>query len=250
MAESQKRRLEGKIALITGGGTGIGAAIAAQLVAEGAAVALCGRRMEPLQERVAELTAMGGAALAVAGDISHDAAAIVQRTVDHFGGLDILINNAAQTAGAAIDEMEPGDWRRVMAVNLDAPFELVINALPHLYDRRGSILHISSISAISGEFDDVAYAASKAGLEGFSRKLALELAPMGVRSNVVRPGLIMTEVFESMPTDFFESQVPLIPLRRIGQPQDIAHAVAFLSSDEASFITGAVLTIDGGESAK
>jgi NAD(P)-dependent dehydrogenase (short-subunit alcohol dehydrogenase family) len=115
---------------------------------------------------------------------------------------------------------------------------------------RGCILHISSISAVAGEFDDVAYAASKAGLEGFSRKLALEVARAGVRSNVIRPGLILTEAFANMPQDFFDSQIPLIPLGAVGQPDDIAHAAAFLCSDEARFITGAVLTVDGGESAK
>ena len=103
---------------------------------------------------------------------------------------------------------------------------------------------------MSGEFDDAAYASSKAGVEAFSRKLALEWAATGIRSNAIRPGLILTEAFSSMPPDFFESQIPLIPLRRIGRPEEIAAAAAFLCSDEAAFITGTVLTIDGGESAK
>ena len=141
-------------------------------------------------------------------------------------------------------------WRRVLAVNLDAAFELVRLALPHLIATRGNVLHISSISAIVGEFDDVAYAASKAGLEGFNRRVALELAAHGVRSNVIRPGLIRTEVFDAMPNDFFEAQLPFIPLGKVGQPEDIAHAAAFLCSDEARFITGSVLTVDGGEAAK
>jgi NAD(P)-dependent dehydrogenase (short-subunit alcohol dehydrogenase family) len=122
--------------------------------------------------------------------------------------------------------------------------------MPHLAATHGVILHISSISAVAGEFDDVAYAASKAGLEGFNRKLALEVARYGVRSNVIRPGLIHTEAFADMPPDFFASQVPLIPLGNMGQPEDIANAAAFLCSDEARFITGTVLTVDGGESAK
>jgi NAD(P)-dependent dehydrogenase (short-subunit alcohol dehydrogenase family) len=103
---------------------------------------------------------------------------------------------------------------------------------------------------VAGEFDDVAYAASKAGLEGFNRKLALEVARYGVRSNVIRPGLINTEAFANMPPDFFASQVPMIPLGNIGEPEDIANAAAFLCSDEARFITGTILTVDGGESAK
>jgi NAD(P)-dependent dehydrogenase (short-subunit alcohol dehydrogenase family) len=247
---SQRRRFEGKTALITGGGTGIGAAIAEQLASEGARVALCGRRADVVQRKATELTAAGYSAVAISGDVAAEAEEIVQRTLASLGQLDLLVNNAAISAGMPIEEMDAARWRQVIAVNLDAAFELVRHALPHLIEVQGVILHISSISAISGEVDDVAYAASKAGLEGFNRKLALELAATGVRSNVIRPGLIRTEAFANMPSDFFDAQVPLIPLRRIGTPQDIAHAAAFLCSDEANFITGAVLTIDGGESAK
>lgn len=247
---TQQRRFEGKGALITGGGTGIGAAIAQQLASEGAAVALCGRRADVIQQRAAALTAAGHTVVAIPGDVATDATAIVQRAVAALGKLDILVNNAAISAGVPMEEMNSQLWRQVMAVNLDAAFDLVQQALVHLIPVKGVILHISSISAMSGEVDDVAYAASKAGLEGFSRKLALELAATGVRSNVIRPGLIRTEAFANMPADFFDAQVPLIPLRRIGSPEDIAHAAAFLCSHEANFITGTVLTIDGGESAK
>jgi NAD(P)-dependent dehydrogenase (short-subunit alcohol dehydrogenase family) len=166
--------------------------------------------------------------------------------MEQFGRIDVLVNNAAISAGMGIEEMSSEAWRRVMATNLDGAFEMVRNAMPYLAATRGVILHISSISAVAGEFDDVAYAASKAGLEGMNRKLAR----YGVRSNVIRPGLINTEAFADMPPDFFASQVPLIPLGDVGLPEDIAHAAAFLCSDEARFITGAVLTVDGGESAK
>jgi meso-butanediol dehydrogenase / (S,S)-butanediol dehydrogenase / diacetyl reductase len=137
-----------------------------------------------------------------------------------------------------------------MSINLDAAFEIVHHCLPHLLASKGNILHISSIGVVSGEFDDVAYAASKAGLEGFSRKLALELAADGVRSNVIRPGLIQTEAFAEMPAEFFQTQLPMIPLGRIGRPDDIALAAGYLCSEHACFVTGAVLTVDGGESAK
>ncbi|NJN80968.1 MAG: SDR family oxidoreductase [Caldilineaceae bacterium] len=170
--------------------------------------------------------------------------------IDQFGRLDIVVNNAAISGGVGMDTMTLETWRRVMGVNLDGAFALVSRALPHLVASRGNVLHISSISAISGDFDDVAYASSKAALEGFSRKLALEVAVNGIRSNVIRPGLIMTEAFADMPADFFQTQIPLIPLGQMGQPEDIAKAAAFLCSDDAGFITGAVLTIDGGESAK
>lgn len=245
-----QNRYAGKVVLVTGGGTGLGAAIAEQMAAEGAAVALCGRRMSVVETKAAQLRADGAQALPIQGDVSTDALRIINAVIEHFGRLDVLVNNAALSAGTGIDEMSIGDWQKVMSVNLDAAFQMVSEAMPHLIAARGTVLHISSISAVAGELDDVAYAASKAGLEGFSRKLALELAPHGVRSNVIRPGLIRTEAFADMPEDFFDSQIPLIPLRTIGAPSDIAHAAAFLCSDDARFITGAVLTIDGGESAK
>ncbi len=247
---NEEARFTGKVALITGGGTGIGAAIAKLFGQGGAKVAICGRRAAVVQQRAEGLSEAGYIVHAIVGDVASDAGAIVQETVDTFGQLDILVNNAAISAGMPIEEMTLSRWQHVMAVNLDAAFALVHHALPHLMATKGNILHISSISAISGEVDDVAYVASKAGLEGFNRKLALELAGVGVRSNVIRPGLIHTEAFDAMPPDFFESQVPLIPLQRIGRPEDIAEAAAFLCSAAANFITGSVLTVDGGESAK
>jgi NAD(P)-dependent dehydrogenase (short-subunit alcohol dehydrogenase family) len=243
-------RFDKKVALVTGGGTGIGAAIAEQFAAEGAAVAICGRRAAVVAQTAAHLADMGYAVLPIPGDITTDAARIVAAAIDRFGRLDILVNNAAVAAGLDMEEMTIGSWRQVLAVNLDAAFELVLHALPHLAAHGGSVLHISSISAATGEFDDIAYATSKAALEGFSRRLAIELAVHGVRSNVIRPGLIRTEAFENLPEDFYTSQLPMIPLQRLGQPEDIARAAAFLCSDEASFITGAILTVDGGESAK
>jgi len=248
--EDAMKRFTGKVALITGASSGIGAAIAGRLAMEGAAVALCSRRARLLDEKIDQLQAQGCKALAVPGDITVDAKSIVRRTVAGLGRLDILVNNAATSAGLGMAEMTPGAWRYVMATNLDAAFDLVVYARPYLVENSGNILHISSISAVAGSFDDLAYSASKAGLEGLSRKLALELAEFGVRSNVIRPGLIMTEAFSDMPADFFETQLPMIPLGRAGQPDDIAKAAAFLCSDDARFITGAVLTIDGGESAK
>lgn len=243
-------RYQDKVAIITGSSMGIGAAVAARLAEEGARVVLSGRRVALLEAKAKELRERGLTALAVPGDVATDAAMIVQAAVDAFGRVDVLVNNAAISAGLAIEEIGLDAWRRVMAINLDGAFEMVRHAMPHLVKTRGAILQISSISTVAGEFDDVAYAASKAGLEGFTRKLALEVARYGVRANVIRPGLIHTEAFAHMPQDFFETQVPLIPLGVIGHPEDIAAAAAFLCSDEARFITGAVLTIDGGESAK
>ena len=247
-AASGARRFEAKVALVTGGGTGIGLAIARQLASEGARIALCGRRAAVVSAAGHELESQGYAALAIPGNVAVDAARIVDTVIQQYGRLDVLVNNAAVAAGLDIEEMTAAAWRQVLAVNVDGAFELVLHALPHLAAHHGCVLHISSISAVSGEFDDVAYATSKAALEGFSRRLAVELAPQGVRSNVIRPGLIRTEAFAALPDDFFATQLPMIPLHRFGEPQDIAKAAAFLCSEDASFITGAVLTIDGGES--
>ncbi len=243
-------RFAGKAALVTGSAAGIGAAIGERLAHEGASVLLTGRRGALLEAKAEMLRTQGLDVIALAGDITTDAAAIIEHTVARFGRLDVLVSNAGTSAGLTIDEMTPDLWNQVMAVNLNAVFATVRSALPHLAATHGNVLHISSISTVAGEFDDAAYAASKAGVEAFSRKLALEWAYAGVRSNVIRPGLILTEAFAQMPHDFFNSQIPLIPLGRIGKPEDIADAAAFLCSDEASFITGAVLTVDGGESAK
>jgi NAD(P)-dependent dehydrogenase (short-subunit alcohol dehydrogenase family) len=244
------RRFEEQVALVTGGGTGIGLAIARQLASEGAKVALCSRRAAVVNAAVHDLESDGFTALAVPGNVAVDAVRIVDTVIQQFGRLDVLVNNAAVAAGLDLEEMTAAAWRQVLAVNIDGAFELVLHALPHLAVNHGCVLHISSISAVSGEFDDIAYATSKAALEGLSRRLAVELAPRGVRSNVIRPGLIRTEAFADLPNDFFASQLPMIPLHRFGDPQDIAKAAAFLCSQEASFITGAVLTIDGGESAR
>ncbi|MFO7633151.1 MAG: glucose 1-dehydrogenase [Caldilinea sp.] len=250
MSTEFQRRYSGKVALVTGGGTGIGAAIAAGLAAEGAAVAVTGRRGHVVQRHADALRAAGYDALPIRGDVATEASNIVRQVIQHFGRLDILVNNAAISAGVDIDEMTIDQWRQVLSINLDAAFGLVQAAIPQLIASRGCVLHISSIGVVVGEFDDIAYVTSKAALEAFSRRLAIELAPYGIRSNVIRPGLIRTEVFDAMPSEFFDAQLPLIPIGRVGQPEDIARAATFLCSDDASFITGAVLTVDGGESAK
>lgn len=239
--------LKGKSALVTGGGTGIGASIARLFLSMGAEVAVCSRRRHKLEELKASVRRQHTHLHLIPGDIVTQAEAIVATALEQMGSLDILVNNAATSAGKLVADLSMEDWRSVHCTNLDAAFQLCRLCLPPLIKGAGCILHISSASVVSGEYDDAAYAASKAGLEGLSRHLAVELAPEGVRSNVIRPGLINTEAFAEYPAEFFESQLPLIPLGRLGSPEDVAYAALYLCSEEAGFVTGAVLAVDGGE---
>lgn len=235
-------------ALVTGGGSGIGAAIARLFLERGAQVSVCGRRQHRLEELRGSLRRSQSRLYLIPGDIVSDAETIVGRALTQMKSLDILVNNAAISAGKAIGDLEMEDWYNVHETNLAAAFRLTRLCLPHLRETSGCVLHISSASVVSGEYDDVAYAASKAGLEGLSRQLAVELASDGVRSNVIRPGLIDTDAFADQPPEFFESQIPLVPMGRLGNPEDVAYASLYLCSPEAKFVTGAVLAVDGGES--
>ncbi len=239
--------LKGMSALVTGGGSGIGAAIARLFLAKGAQVAVCGRRQHRLVELRKSVRRSQSRLHLIQGDIVTDAEAIVNRALAEMKSLDILVNNAAISAGKPVSELDMEDWFNVQNTNLSAAFRMTRLCLPHLQATKGCILNISSASVVSGEYDDVAYASSKAGLEGLSRQLAVELASDGVRSNVIRPGLIDTEAFADQPPEFFETQIPLIPMGRLGDPDDVAYASLYLCSREAKFVTGAILAVDGGE---
>ena len=235
-------------ALVTGGGSGIGAAIARLFLTMGAQVTVCGRRPHRLEELRKSVRRTQSRLHLIPGDIVTDADAIVSEALSEMKSLDILVNNAAISAGKPIGDLNMEDWYNVQNTNLAAAFRLTRLCLPSLRATQGCVLHISSASVVSGEYDDVAYAASKAGLEGMSRQLAVEVASEGVRSNVIRPGLINTDAFANQPPEFFESQIPLVPMGRLGSPEDVAFASLYLCSPEAKFVTGAVLAVDGGES--
>jgi meso-butanediol dehydrogenase / (S,S)-butanediol dehydrogenase / diacetyl reductase len=241
-------RLAGQIALVTGGGTGIGAATARRFATEGASVVITGRRRNAL-EVVAEAT---GATI-VQGDITDErhAARAVATAVERFGGLDVVVNNAG-TGGS--------DWARVIDVNLTGPRNVSETALPHLVERGGAIVNISSVSAFVAHRDGVAYAASKAGLVMLTKSLALDYGPRGVRVNAVCPGWVRTEMGdESMDEiaaareitrdEAYRMTSRHVPLRREGTPEEIAAACLFLASAEASFVTGTILVVDGGATA-
>jgi meso-butanediol dehydrogenase/(S,S)-butanediol dehydrogenase/diacetyl reductase len=243
--------VEGRAVLVTGGGSGIGAAIAAAFLANGARVAVSGRRPEPLQ-RVVD-AAPAGRALAVPGDVGRpeDAARIVAETVAAFGGLDVVVSNAAGYASGELTDLSAADWERLRSTNVDGLFHLAQAALPHLVAARGNLVAVASVSGLAGDWGQAAYNATKHAVVGFVRSLALDYGDRGVRVNAVAPAFTLTEMTAGVGRDeaALAPFVNRIALGRPGVPEDVAPAVLFLASDDAAYITGAVLPVDGGTSA-
>jgi meso-butanediol dehydrogenase/(S,S)-butanediol dehydrogenase/diacetyl reductase len=250
-------RFQGKVALITGGGTGIGAATARRLADEGAKVVVTGRRAEPIRA-VAE--AIDGAWLAGdACDPAHLQAA-VDLCVSRFGRADVLVANAGTEHLAQIEHMDLDKWRDTFALNIDGPMLACRAILPEMRRRGGgAIVHVASVAALVAIPFGAAYMASKAALLGLSRSLTLEYGPEGIRSNVICPALVPTEMTERTMDmvgaaqglsgkEIMDRIAKVYPLRRYGQPEDIAAAIAFLASDDAAFISGTVMVADGGAS--
>ncbi len=251
------QRFEGKVVLITGGGTGIGAATARRIAAEGGKVVVTGRRPEPIADIAAET---GGAALAGdASDPAHIEAAIAL-AVERFGGLDVLVANAGTDFMAPLDKMDLNGWRRTVSVNLDGPMLACRAVIPEMIRRGGgAIVHVASIAAMRAIPMSAAYMSTKAALMGLNQSIAFDYGPQGIRSNVICPALVRTELAErgvgaaaaAQGLDYkqLEERIGNVyPLRRIGKPEDIAAAIAFYASDDAAFITGTVLLADGGAS--
>jgi meso-butanediol dehydrogenase / (S,S)-butanediol dehydrogenase / diacetyl reductase len=251
-------RLEGKVAIVTGGGTGIGAATARRFAAEGARVVVTGRRPEPLDEIA---NAIDG--LAIPGDVgapSH-AAAVVDRTLDAFGRVDVIVANAAIGEGHDALELDDEGWQRTLDVNLTGPLRLARAALPSMLERGGgSIVLVSSVSGLFAPRESVAYATTKTAVLGLMRSLAVDFGPRGVRANAVCPGWVTTEMGDRAMGSLAEDRgvsrddayrlvTRHVPLRRPASPEEIANCCLFLASDESSIVTGAVLVADGGQSA-
>ena len=244
-------RFHGKTVLVTGAGSGIGAATARRFAEEGANVALLGRRRDPLDDVAAGMAAERS--LPLYADVS-DAAAVdraVAETVGSFGGLDVLVNNAGIVLPGGIDTMRLEDWRQTMAVDVDGYFFCIRAALPHLVARRGCIVNVSSVSGLGGDWGMPAYNAAKGAITNLTRALALDLGARGVRVNAVNPSFTrtgMTSEFERQP-GLIERFLDRIPLGRVGEPEDVAAVIAFLASDDARFVSGVNLPVDGGLSA-
>ncbi len=249
--------LAGKVALVTGASRGIGAAIARGLAASGARVVLAARKPEPLQQVADAIAAAGGEALAVPCHVGDEGQreALLAAALERFGQLDVLVNNAATNPhyGPLVDLDGWSAWDKTFEVNLKGPFDLTRRVARHLVERRapGSIVMVSSILGVVGAPGMGIYAMTKAALISLTRTLAAELGPRGVRLNAVAPGLVETRFAAALLEDDatragFMSRTPL---GRPGRPEDVVGAVRFLASDEAAYVTGAVLTVDGGWSA-
>ena len=242
--------LEGKVALVTGASRGIGRAVALELARAGAEVAVNYAASEgPAQEVVREIEALGRRALAVKFDVADPEAVArgVKEVEEAFGRIDILVNNAGITRDGLCMRLKEEDWERVLSVNLKGAFLVTRAALPGMLKRRwGRIINISSVVAFSGNPGQTNYAASKAGLVGFSRSLALEVASRGITVNVVAPGFIETDMTAALPEKAREALLSRVPLGRPGTPEEVAYAVVFLASEKAAYITGTVLHVNGG----
>lgn len=243
-------RLVGKTALVTGGARGIGRAIALRLASEGADVAICDLHAEMMAPVVEEIRALGRKAVAVVCDVSRfeDARRAVEEAVTALGGrLDILVNNAGITKDNLILRMSEADWDAVLDINLKGAFAMLKAASrPMLKAERGTVINIASVVGIMGNAGQANYAASKGGLIALTKAAAKELASRGIRVNAIAPGFIATAMTDKLPEEAKARLRELIPMKRLGQPEDVAAAVAFLASEDAAYMTGQVLPVCGG----
>lgn len=241
--------LDGKVALVTGASRGIGRAIAKEFASQGAKVVLCARSVDALQAVADEIAAAGGCAQPYALDVSSadGVRAVVEAVTEHFGRLDILINNAGITRDGLIARMKDDAWEEVLNTNLRGAFYLTRAAAKIMMRQRcGKIVNISSVVGLTGNPGQANYAASKAGLIGMTRSVAKELGSRNIQVNAIAPGFIVTDMTDSLPEALKAKLLEQIPLARLGQPEEIAKAALFLASDWSDYVTGQVLAVCGG----
>src|SRR5882762_10290995 len=251
-------RLAGKVALITGGGTGIGRAIALAFAREGASVAVAGRRLEKLREVIVEVQKAGGAGLAMECDVTHarEVERAVKGTVERFGRLNVLVNNAGTLHVSTVEGISEEEWDRMMTVNLKGPF-LMSRAVLSEFRKcgGGAIVNIGSVLGLVAVKDRAAYCASKGGVTMLTKAMALDHAHEKIRVNCICPSIVETELVKGVfneterGQEMLKARLATIPLGRLGRPEDVAEMAVFLASEESSWLTGAAIPLDGGVTA-
>ncbi|HEY5575162.1 MAG TPA: 3-oxoacyl-[acyl-carrier-protein] reductase [Clostridiaceae bacterium] len=244
------KTLENKTAVVTGASRGIGRAVAIKLASLGANIVLNYRSsIKSVEEVLAEIKAMGANAVAVQGDISNFAEAekVIKAAVENFGSLDILVNNAGITKDGLLARMKEEDFDSVIETNLKGAFNCIRHATPIMMkQRRGRIINMSSVVGVAGNAGQINYAASKAGVIGMTKSAAKELASRGITVNAIAPGFIQTDMTDALSDKVKEELLSGIPLKRLGQADEVAELAAYLASESASYITGQVININGG----
>lgn len=243
-------KLAGKFALVTGASRGIGKACALKLAELGADVAVNYSSSKVKAEEVVSLIReMGRQAVAIKADISkqEEAEALIEETIKSLGGLDILVNNAGVARDSLLIRMKEEDWTKVLDTNLSSVFFTTKSASKYMMKkRRGRIINISSVVGVSGNAGQANYAASKAGIIGFSKSVAKELAPRNILVNVIAPGFIETDMTDALTEQQKEGILSVVPLKKYGKPNDVANLAVFLASEESKYLTGQVINVDGG----
>jgi len=250
------KQFENKVVFVTGATSGIGRACAVAFAEAGARVVCMGRNEEALDQVAKEIRKLGAEVLPILADVTNESevAAAVEGSLDAMGGIDVLVNAAGHISSGTIETTELAEWDSMFNINLRAIFNLMQKALPSLIDRRGNIVNVSSVTGLRAFPGVLAYCVSKAALDQLTRCASLELAAKGVRVNAVNPGVVVTEIHKRGGMDqeaynlFLERSKQTHPLGRVGQPEEIAALVLFLASEQASWITGATYSIDGGRS--
>jgi 3-oxoacyl-[acyl-carrier protein] reductase len=246
---SDAKRLEGKVALVTGGARGIGKAICARFAKEGAKLAIVDILMDAASATAEEFLKAGTEAIPIAANVVkfEDAERAVRETVEKFGKLDILVNNAGITRDTLIMRMKEEDWDAVINVNLKGTFNFIKAATrPMMKERSGKIVNVASVVGVMGNPGQANYSASKAGVIGLTKTAAKELATRNITVNAVAPGYIMTDMTKNLSQQATEAFMRVTPMQRAGTPEDVANVICFLSSSDSDYVTGQVINIDGG----
>lgn len=251
-----ERQFNGKVAFVTGATSGIGQACAIAFAKAGAKVVCVGRKAEALEDVEQKIHELGAETLTINSDLAreNEAQRVVEQAIQGFGGIDVLVNAAGHLSNGTIENTSLAAWDEMMNVNVRAPFQLMQKALPSLIERRGNIVNVSSVTGLRAFPGVLAYCVSKAALDQLTRCSALELAAKGVRVNAVNPGVVVTEIHkrggmsDEAYAAFLEHSKTTHPLGRTGRPEEIAALVLYLASEQASWITGATYSIDGGRS--